>query len=429
MEKVTVSLKEKSSVYDGATVISRTPVKEHGYVIEKVLIPKNSYCGNEQEFEMEYALNENGDYIGSVEDAKYICEEKGIRPITTEENSKTCSIGKSVIDGKWYGWSHRAMYGFEPGSECTPGNCHYKPNTIEEYLDSLYAWYDHSKNLKIVLTPDKKEARITYNIVSESSDPTIVNKDIIKHDSVEPVVLGKGKWTAQTEEEAKQMAIDFSKSVSSSLVNPEVFDWNSLCDVYGQPSEFLAEENIPYKHYRADYLTHNNLNKFIVIRLSRDVLTDISTDRILERSGLSANERWKGDIELFGVFKGLGNITNRTIAVRMNAIGATKNGFRYKLIKESIVLTLPDYYPVYVINGTYKSKASVYAYSGQDSVIASGSSNLIMENGDDFLLEKHNNGVFLRKFGQTKQLEINADTLHELLTDSFRKEWIEPCIK
>ena len=36
-----------------------------------------------------------------------------IAPEKAEPGHSVCSIGKSAKDGKWYGWSHRAYYGFK----------------------------------------------------------------------------------------------------------------------------------------------------------------------------------------------------------------------------------------------------------------------------------------------------------------------------
>ena len=33
------------------------------------------------------------------------------------------SIGRSEADGKWYGWSHRAVAGFKPGDKVTKDTC------------------------------------------------------------------------------------------------------------------------------------------------------------------------------------------------------------------------------------------------------------------------------------------------------------------
>lgn len=38
-----------------------------------------------------------------------------ITPEKASPKHGTCSIGKSAKDGKWYGWSHRAMVGFGKG--------------------------------------------------------------------------------------------------------------------------------------------------------------------------------------------------------------------------------------------------------------------------------------------------------------------------
>lgn len=35
----------------------------------------------------------------------------------THPDHSVASIGKSAADGKWYGWSHRAIYGFKAGDE------------------------------------------------------------------------------------------------------------------------------------------------------------------------------------------------------------------------------------------------------------------------------------------------------------------------
>lgn len=62
-----------------------------------------------------------------------------------------CTIGKSKKNGKWYGWSHRAYHGFEVGDRVEEGDAGY----TEE----------------------------------------------------------KGEWTAKTEQDARQMAIDFAEGV------------------------------------------------------------------------------------------------------------------------------------------------------------------------------------------------------------------------
>jgi len=89
------------------------------------------------------AYNEQGDYIGGLDIVKNFVEDKGIIPERfkdyPEANSgrnATCSIGKSVKDGKWYGWSHRAIYGFKIGDKIdTDDHLCTKNGYIDEYIN------------------------------------------------------------------------------------------------------------------------------------------------------------------------------------------------------------------------------------------------------------------------------------------------------
>ena len=102
------------------------------------------------------AYTPSGDYIGDTKTARRLVAERGIQPIKRSHGHCVCSIGYSVKDGKWYGWSHRAIFGFKIGSTCKIGDCHYLPHSLG----------------------------------------------------------GRGKWTAKTISDAKQMAVDFASGVS-----------------------------------------------------------------------------------------------------------------------------------------------------------------------------------------------------------------------
>ena len=97
------------------------------------------------------------DIYSSKFDGSYITHvglEKSVKFMADKEITEelTHGVGFSPKDKKWYGWSHRAIYGFEIGSTCKKGDCHYTPK--------------------------------------------------------------QGEWTAKTMEDAKQMAVDFNKGVS-----------------------------------------------------------------------------------------------------------------------------------------------------------------------------------------------------------------------
>lgn len=84
-------------------------------------------------------------HVGREDNIKFLADHN-----ITEQ--LTHGVGFSPTENKWYGWSHRAIYGFEIGSTCNKGDAHW--------------------------TPERKS------------------------------------WTAKTMNDAKQMAIDFNEGVS-----------------------------------------------------------------------------------------------------------------------------------------------------------------------------------------------------------------------
>ena len=54
-----------------------------------------------------------------INESKDFFEEHGIK-------ETKCGVGFSEKEQKWYGWSHRARYGFGIGSKCKKGDVHYK---------------------------------------------------------------------------------------------------------------------------------------------------------------------------------------------------------------------------------------------------------------------------------------------------------------
>ncbi len=86
------------------------------------------------DFECRSAYTHAGDYIGNPKDAFYLCRTRGIKPEKAEGDHNTCSIGFSEKEQKWFGWSHRAIYGFQPGHVVKEGDCAAEEDLIEEYL-------------------------------------------------------------------------------------------------------------------------------------------------------------------------------------------------------------------------------------------------------------------------------------------------------
>lgn len=73
-------------------------------------------------------------YVGRPEEA-YKLLQQGIRDVQkSQDNHKVCSIGFHPEKQKWYGWSHRAMYGFGVGDVVSEGDCCASSGWTEEYL-------------------------------------------------------------------------------------------------------------------------------------------------------------------------------------------------------------------------------------------------------------------------------------------------------
>lgn len=136
---------------------------------------------------------------------------------------KTACIGFSPIEKKWYGWSHRAIYGFGIGSECKKGNCGYEPDNKEEFKqDCLRFWGDtdmdgdtHKTNP--VAKEETQEGKLGV-YVEYTYDNKVPNKSMRGQlsgmFSEYPEKWGKGEWKATTMEQAKEMAVDFARGVS-----------------------------------------------------------------------------------------------------------------------------------------------------------------------------------------------------------------------
>jgi hypothetical protein len=52
---------------------------------------------------------------------------------TTDDDTTVCSIGFSEREQKWYGWSHRAIFGFGIGYVVSEGDCCTQSGFVEDY--------------------------------------------------------------------------------------------------------------------------------------------------------------------------------------------------------------------------------------------------------------------------------------------------------
>jgi hypothetical protein len=159
-----------------------------------------------------YLSKVDGSYLATVgleNDLNFLLK-KGV----TEQVQS--GLGFNPTEQKWYGWSHRAIFGYGIGSKCTKTSSGYNPENKETFLE-------HLKSMDIRINPNHK---CTYRVSEEgvwidseflgdpedkSQDKFIGSKntDLYKY----PEKWGKGEWTASTLLDAKMMAMAFAESV------------------------------------------------------------------------------------------------------------------------------------------------------------------------------------------------------------------------
>ncbi len=95
-----------------------------GYEIRTELVDNLEYLGLPNKWwdrpgrfmTMRSAYTTNGDYIGNPRTARRLVVKRGLSMLQkTDPKHCVCTIGFNAKEGKWYGWSHRAICGFGLG--------------------------------------------------------------------------------------------------------------------------------------------------------------------------------------------------------------------------------------------------------------------------------------------------------------------------
>ncbi len=112
--------------------------------VKKVLKVRHYKAGYEvreelrEHLEMEVMLKSaytlDGNYIGDSKTAYFLCKKKGIKPELADTDDNVCTIGYSPKEGKFFGWSHRAIHGFGIGDEVEKGSLCSMSGWTDEYL-------------------------------------------------------------------------------------------------------------------------------------------------------------------------------------------------------------------------------------------------------------------------------------------------------
>ena len=129
------------------------------------------------------------------------------------EAGKPINIGFNPQEQKWYGWSHRALFGFGIGSTCRKGDCHYRPVDKDDFLDDMVRFWSDPEKHNVHGEHTKEGVYVEWEY-----DHSIENKKLRGQISgcmnSYPDEYGKGEWTSATLAEARQMAIDFANDVA-----------------------------------------------------------------------------------------------------------------------------------------------------------------------------------------------------------------------
>ncbi len=128
---------------------------------------------------------------------------------------KTACIGFNPIEQKWYGWSHRAIFGFGIGSECKKGNCGFIPSNKEEFInETLSFWGESEYSVETPIAIDKETGVLITYVYNDKVPNKSLRGTTYEHFVEYPKTYGKGEWKAETLDDARKMAIDFAKGVS-----------------------------------------------------------------------------------------------------------------------------------------------------------------------------------------------------------------------
>lgn len=169
---------------------------------------------------MTVGYNASGHYIGNEETSRYICEERGISPELAKPTDRVCSVGFCETEQKWYGWSHRAMFGFGIGSVIKRGDCGYQPTTAEEFGQQMLEFFcDNGKEYLNRSHRPSVNADGVRGVMLEATYSTAIPNKALHGQRYQsfwpyPESFGRGEWVVETLEDARQAACDFAYDVS-----------------------------------------------------------------------------------------------------------------------------------------------------------------------------------------------------------------------
>ena len=130
----------------------------------------------------------------------------------------SANIGYNEEEKKWYGWSHRAFYGFGIGSKVVKGDCAYQATDKDDYLEDMVRFWSDPENENVKgehVKWDDNNYGVKVSWVRSMEIPNEKLRGTVTSSfSRYPDEYGKGEWEAKTLDDARQMACDFAEGVS-----------------------------------------------------------------------------------------------------------------------------------------------------------------------------------------------------------------------
>lgn len=200
------------------TILEVSPCKgtEYVEVLEKISGIKEP---------VRWYYTNTGYYIGTKSDVNALYTTLKLTQVQGNSIGRSACIGFQESSQKWFGWSHRARYGFGIGSKITKECCGYFPNNKKSFIEHIIDGFiiDDMENspYKIILDENSVKGRKGIRVYYFYNDNNkIHNQNRMQnvrpytHFYEYPQIWGKGEWEAKTLEDAKQMALDFANAVS-----------------------------------------------------------------------------------------------------------------------------------------------------------------------------------------------------------------------
>ncbi len=193
------------------------------------LITELVQTGAEEAVKLCSAFTPDGHYIGNHKMAHQLVTERGIAPEPRPNapglrgsGTKSCSIGFCESEQKWYGWSHRAIWGFSIGSKVKLGDAAYVENDLDVIVANAEKIFreDFFRNVKISKEDDGVRVEYeeaTFEVVAGAQDngtAQIATGEPIWESGSMFFRAGHGQWIASSLDDARQMAIDFAEAVA-----------------------------------------------------------------------------------------------------------------------------------------------------------------------------------------------------------------------